>query len=81
MLTTLLLVYTLQLLEKVNISFLWGDSASSHKLHAIAWNKVCQPKDGCGLGLKPMNEINHLPLAHVMEPGSPLVQIIECKIW
>jgi hypothetical protein len=39
-------------LDKLNRSFLWGDSSAKKKLHLIKWDSVSRPKEEGGLGIK-----------------------------
>ncbi|PWA89029.1 RNA-directed DNA polymerase, eukaryota [Artemisia annua] len=45
-------------LESLSSRFLWGGSKDVHKIHWVAWDKVCQPKDRGGLGLCKLKHIN-----------------------
>ena len=45
-------------IERIRRDFLWGrgdnSSSESRKLHLMAWDKICKPKNYGGLGLVPM---------------------------
>lgn len=60
MMTTIALPQsTLEKLDQMSRTFLWGSSPEKKKQHLIAWDKVCLPKADGGLGIrlsKPMNQ-------------------------
>lgn len=60
--TVLLSFYTLNLLEKASISFLWSDIQNSTKLYSIAWARIRQPKDHRGTGLRKLKDVNPISL-------------------
>jgi hypothetical protein len=39
--------------------FLWGGGTESKKVCWISWERVCQPKDKGGLGVKNLELFNH----------------------
>ncbi|KAJ7964039.1 Ribonuclease H [Quillaja saponaria] len=45
-------------IDKIQRSFLWGDSEVKKKVHLVNWRQVCLPKTMGGLGLKDMNQVN-----------------------
>lgn len=50
---------TLNGLDKISRSFLWGSTVEKRKQHLVAWDRVCLPKEDGGLGIrsaKPMNQ-------------------------
>lgn len=56
-------VYTLQLIEKANRGFVWGDSEAISKMHTISRSKVCQTKNRGGFGWRSMKDTNLIGLA------------------
>nr|WMB96745.1 hypothetical protein [Solanum melongena] len=52
-----------QELDKMIISFLWGEMNGTRKLHELSWDQVCLPKDQGGLGLRDTRKANFAFLA------------------
>ncbi|XP_056688407.1 uncharacterized protein [Spinacia oleracea] len=50
-------------LDNVHRQFFWNQSKSGNALPLIAWNKVCQPKDQGGLGLRRTYPLNRAFIA------------------
>lgn len=44
--------------DKMCNSFVWGDSDSQRKVHLVAWDELCLPKNLGGLGLRDMTNFN-----------------------
>ncbi|XP_061346756.1 uncharacterized protein LOC133292365 [Gastrolobium bilobum] len=38
-------------IEKIQRSFIWGDTREKKKVHLIAWDNLCKPKSARGLGI------------------------------
>lgn len=47
-----------QHIDKVNCNFIWGHTEIKKKVHLVAWDKVCWPKDQGGLGIRSMAAVN-----------------------
>nr|KYP69874.1 Retrovirus-related Pol polyprotein LINE-1 [Cajanus cajan] len=62
--------YTSKQFDKLCMSFLWGDSPTSRKIHAISWKTICMPKDQGGLGLRSMRTVNN---SFMMKNGWSLI--------
>jgi len=56
---------TLENLDKMSRSFLWGSTAEKRKLHLVAWDRVCLPKDEGGLGIRSAKQMNMALLSKV----------------
>ncbi|XP_010513759.1 PREDICTED: uncharacterized protein LOC104789811 [Camelina sativa] len=56
---------TLAKLDSMCKSFLWGSTADKKKQHLLAWDRVCLPKVGDGLGLNHAKEMNVALLAKI----------------
>ena len=41
---------TLSKIKRYERAFIWGYEAHEQKIHTIAWNKICSPKEVGGLG-------------------------------
>lgn len=54
---------TLQMLERINRRFFWGDTEQKNTVHSVAWTTVCQPKPFGGLGLRALSSTNRIMLA------------------
>ncbi|CAL1352198.1 unnamed protein product [Linum trigynum] len=50
-------------LDKINRSFIWGDSEEKRKLHLVGWQTLTLPKDQGGLGIRPSRSVNLAMLA------------------
>lgn len=37
---------------------IWGDTENQRRVHLVAWDDICQPKNKGGLGLRKMKDIN-----------------------
>lgn len=72
---------TIQLLERANRRFFWGDTDQKLTMHSIAWPTVCQPKQHGGLGLRRMDLVNKVMLAklawrYLKEPHAWWTQVL-----
>ncbi|KAG7585508.1 Ribonuclease H domain [Arabidopsis thaliana x Arabidopsis arenosa] len=56
---------TLDSLDKLSRTFLWGGTTEKKKLHLLAWKKVCKPRGEGGLGIRKSREMNKTLLAKV----------------
>lgn len=54
---------TLDQIDKIARSFIWGSSEGSRKQHLVAWESVCKPKREGGLGVRTAKEMNLALLA------------------
>lgn len=58
-------------LDKINRSFLWGDTESQKKMHLVKWDEVNVPEGSGGLGLNKTKEAN---IAHLAKTGWKILQ-------
>lgn len=63
--TILLPKSTIDKIDRVSRSFLWGSTPQKRKQHLVAWNRVCLPKSEGGLGIRSSLEMNKALLAKV----------------
>lgn len=56
---------TLDELDKVSRSFLWGSTREKRKQQLIAWKRVCVPKKEGGIGIRKAIDMNKALLAKV----------------
>ncbi|KAL9278245.1 putative ribonuclease H domain-containing protein [Arabidopsis thaliana] len=56
---------TLESLDKVSRTFLWGGTTDKRKLHLLAWTKICKPKEEGGLGVRGSRDMNKALVAKV----------------
>ena len=56
---------TLDGLDKVSRSFLWGSSVTQRKQHLISWKRVCKPRSEGGLGIRKAQDMNKALLSKV----------------
>ncbi|KAG7533089.1 hypothetical protein ISN45_Aa08g007260 [Arabidopsis thaliana x Arabidopsis arenosa] len=63
--SSLLSAETLESLDKLSRSFVWGSTVEKRKQHLLASGKVCRPKREGGLGLKEARVMNKALLAKV----------------
>lgn len=40
--------------EKLCRNFIWGSKTDKRRCHLVSWEKICQPKEDGGLGLRNM---------------------------
>jgi len=45
-------------MEKIQRSFLWGETNQSHRPHLVGWDVCCLPKNEGGLGIKRPHDMN-----------------------
>ncbi|XP_065859834.1 uncharacterized protein [Euphorbia lathyris] len=53
-------------LDKINRSFLWGESGEGRKIHLVPWKEVCQPKSMGGLGIRQAKDNNKVLLMKLL---------------
>jgi hypothetical protein len=53
-------------MEKMQRSFVWGDTDQSRKSHLISWETCCLPKEGGGLGFKRPQLMNEAFLMKIL---------------
>lgn len=63
--TILMPTSTLDKLDRLSRSFLWGSTVEKKKQHLVFWKRVCRPKAEGGLGLRKAKEMNRSLLAKV----------------
>jgi len=56
---------TLDSLDKVSRSFLWGSTTEKRKQHLLSWKKLCSPKKDGGLGIRSAQHMNKALIAKV----------------
>ena len=61
--TIALPISTLDQLDKIARSFIWGSSEGNRKQHLVSWGKICKPKSEGGLGIRLAKEMNIALLA------------------
>jgi hypothetical protein len=66
MMTTMIPSSILKEAQRLQRSFIWGDSATSRRYHAVSWDMVTRPKRLGGLGLRKMETMNR---ACIMKMG------------
>ncbi|KAL2963186.1 hypothetical protein AAZX31_17G186400 [Glycine max] len=44
--------------DKACKNFIWGCSSTDKKMHLVSWDKMCNPKEHGGLGLRKMRRVN-----------------------
>ncbi|KAG7555110.1 Reverse transcriptase domain [Arabidopsis suecica] len=63
--TILLPKSTIDKIDRVSRSFLWGSNPQKRKQHLVAWKRVCLPKREGGLGIRSSLAMNKALLAKV----------------
>jgi hypothetical protein len=58
MMTTNIPQSVLHEIQRLQRSFIWGDSSEGRKYHAVKWHVITQPKNLGGLGLRRMDVMN-----------------------
>lgn len=52
--------------ERIQHSFIWGDSEGGRMWHAITWETMCRPKEQGGVGLKSLRSVNDAFLSKIL---------------
>lgn len=55
--------HTIQQLDRLYRNFFWGSSDQQRRLHTVAWNTICKPKESGGLGIPRLKDMNYALLA------------------
>nr|KYP46934.1 Putative ribonuclease H protein At1g65750 family [Cajanus cajan] len=71
-------------IDKSSRSFIWGEDGHNRRIHALAWETLCKPKDGGCLGLREARKVN---LSFMMkncwalcsQPNKLWVQVVQSK--
>ena len=50
-------------IDRIIRDFWWGDTTEVRKLHTIAWDTICQPKEIGGVGIRKTEQFNHAFIA------------------
>lgn len=56
---------TLEKLDKVSLTFLWGGTVEKKRMHLLSWKRVCKPKKDGGLGIRAAKDMNKALIAKV----------------
>lgn len=56
---------TLESLDRISRTFLWGSTTEKRKQHLVAWKRVCLPKGEGGLGIRSARDMNKALIAKV----------------
>lgn len=51
----LLPAFTMEVIDKPNTKFLWGNDNNNKKIHLISWDNVCKSRDAGGIGIRRCN--------------------------
>lgn len=54
---------TLKEIDRCNRRFLWGEKDGERKVHYVAWDQVCLPKECGGLGIRKISLLNEAALS------------------
>lgn len=70
--------------QKLQMKFLWGDGGDARKIAWVKWEKVCQPKEEGGLGVKDIEAFNNALLMKwrwrmLNEHGSLWLRVLKAK--
>ncbi|CAL1369363.1 unnamed protein product [Linum trigynum] len=82
--TELLPMSVCRSLDRINRSFIWGDTEDKKKLHLVGWPQLLKPKKNGGLGIRSTRQVNLAMLAKggwriVKEKEAMWVQLVESK--
>lgn len=64
-------------IEKLIRNFIWGSSPDQRRCHLLSWETITKPKEGGGLGLRRLEEMNE---AFIAKLGWRLIQKENC-LW
>lgn len=72
------------ILEKEQRHFLWGDQEGKKRWHALAWTTLCKPKINGGVGIKSLSLMNDAFLMKLLwrmrqKPGELWAQVLNGK--
>ncbi|CAN1172833.1 Putative ribonuclease H protein At1g65750 [Linum perenne] len=56
--TSILPVSTCEEIDKWVRNFIWGTTAEERKIHLVAWDKICVPKENGGLRMRKVRQLN-----------------------
>ncbi|CAN1180943.1 Putative ribonuclease H protein At1g65750, partial [Linum perenne] len=77
--TAVIPVSTCEEIDRRIRNFVWGSTSEERKIHLVAWERICLPKEDGGLGLKMARELNR---AYMMkEPEKLWVKVIQGKYF
>lgn len=71
-------------LEKIQRDFLWTRGEDGKGMHLVAWEKICTPKDGGGIGIWWLSSMNKALLCKWLwrfgnDPGGLWRQVVAAK--
>ena len=71
----------IQEIERLQRNFVWGEDQGEKRWHAIAWERLCQPKEVGGVGIKSLERMNDAFLSKILwrlntNPTSLWVQVL-----
>ncbi|CAN1787165.1 Putative ribonuclease H protein At1g65750 [Linum perenne] len=75
--TAVLPVHVANRIDAIIRNFVWGDTPNRSKVHLLAWDRICRPKDQGGLGLRKARELNQ---AYLMKLGWAILNNLD-KLW
>ncbi|CAN1822044.1 Putative ribonuclease H protein At1g65750, partial [Linum perenne] len=75
--TSVLPVTITDRIDAIIRNFIWGGSLTKSKVHFLAWDRICRPKDQGGLGLRKARELNQ---AYLMKLGWTILNSPD-KLW
>lgn len=73
-------------LVKHMAAFWWGEGKGKRKIHWLSWNKLCEKKDGGGLGFRDPSCLNLALLAKqgwrlITNEGSLVQRVLKAKYF
>ncbi|CAN1138871.1 Putative ribonuclease H protein At1g65750 [Linum perenne] len=82
--TAIIPIATCEAIDKRIRDFVWGSTDEASKVHLVAWDRICLPKEAGGLGLKSARFLNRaymMKLAFTLfqEPDKLWVKILQSK--
>ncbi|CAN1195923.1 Putative ribonuclease H protein At1g65750 [Linum perenne] len=84
--TSVLPITTCNAIDKRIRNFIWGSSETERKTHLVSWERICQPKENGGLGLKSARVLNRAYMTKLaflfFQKKEPLwIRIIQSKYF